>query len=65
MASLAERLAKHCGQERRLIKDVSDEVNQMKHAITGRLIRRSVRLPRAIAAAEKVASVMESIIKRE
>jgi len=65
LASLAERLAKHCGQERRLIKDVSDEVNQMKHAITGRLIRRSVRLPRAIAAAEKVASVMESIIKRE
>jgi len=40
-------------------------VNQMKHAITGRLIRRAVRLPRAIAAAEKIASVMESIIEHE
>jgi len=65
LASLAEWLARHCGQERRLIKDVSDDVNQMKHAITGRLIRRAVRLPRAIAAAEKIASVMESIIEHE
>ena len=33
LASLAERLAKYRGQDRRLIKDVSDDVNQMKHEL--------------------------------
>ena len=62
LASLAERLAKYRGQDRRLIKDVSNDVNQMKHEITGRLVRRSVRLPRAVAAASRVASVIESVM---
>ncbi len=42
LASLAERLPKHMGQDRRLIKDVSNDVNQMKHDVPGRLVPRAV-----------------------
>lgn len=62
LASVSERLAKHAGQDRRLVKDVSEEVNRMKHRIEGVLAGRSVGFERTISAAEKVGRVLESIM---
>ena len=42
LSAVAERLPKHVGQDRRLIKDVTEDVNKMKHETEGLLAGRSV-----------------------
>lgn len=64
LASVAERSAKRAGQDRRLVKDVSEEVNRMKHGVEGVLAGRSVGFDRAVSAAEKVYKILESVLGR-
>ena len=62
LSAIAERLTKYADQDGRLIeiKDVVDDVNKMKHEVEGRLIDRSVGLDMAVAAAERIARVLEA-----
>jgi hypothetical protein len=63
LGSLAERLGKYCGQDRRLIQDVSKEVQRIKHDIAGLLAPRSIGLARAATAASQLVELLEEITR--
>jgi hypothetical protein len=60
LAAVGERLPKYAGHNRRLVKDVSEDVNQMKHRVEGLLGGRRVGLNRALAAAERVSRALHA-----
>jgi len=62
LASLAERVGKHAGQDRRLAKDVSEEANRLKHDVEGLLSGRQIRPLRLVAASKKVGRALARVV---
>lgn len=60
--ALAERVGKAAGQNRRLVKDVSDEVKRLKHDVEGVLLGRTVAPGRLVEASKRIGEALASMV---
>jgi alcohol dehydrogenase class IV len=65
LASLAERLGRYRGQDRRPIQDVSKEVQRLKHDIEGLARVRSVDVSRAVDASSRLVGMLEDALNQD